>query len=182
MLMRDACQGLLGDWQFCIRLVCRQAESRMLPSPGKRLQGCERDGCPRPATPSLPIPEAGRAWGRPIPSSSPSHPRGWRCAAPPLRQRRHAGLPVAGTRGEPWGRVGSSHLLDVEQQQQLQRLHGWQERCEENAQPGRDGGRRARPGREPRGSRWWAALGAAAGPWCRLRPGFRKARSRRTLP
>lgn len=60
VLMCDACQGLLGDWQFCIRLVCRQgAESHTLPSPGKRPQECKRDSCPHPAIPPLRPPGAG---------------------------------------------------------------------------------------------------------------------------
>lgn len=43
---------------------------------------------------------------------------------------------------DTWGAAGQrgcSHLFDIEQQQQLQRLHSRQERCEENAQPEREG-------------------------------------------
>lgn len=44
--------------------------------------------------------------------------------------------------------MGESHLFDIEQQQQLQHLHSWQERSKENAQPGRRG-KMSLPGSEP---------------------------------
>lgn len=46
-----------------------------------------------------------------------------------------------------------SHLFDVEEQQQLQHLHCWQEWCKENAEPGR-GGERERDAELPRRVIW----------------------------
>lgn len=67
VFMCDACQGLLGDWQFCIRLVCRQgAESGVLPPPGKRPHATSHPSHP---------PGAERVGGHPVPSNTPSLPR-----------------------------------------------------------------------------------------------------------
>lgn len=141
VLMRDACQGLRGHWQFHIRLVCGQRVPRVLPSPGKRPQ--EREGQLPPPTPPLPARRT-QLW------------QGLSAAG--------CSVAVVGTQGELWG-GGSSHLLDVEQQQQLQRLHGRQERCEENTQPGREGKRSSPRVWAPRGAE--RGVGQGTGTGCR---------------
>lgn len=96
------------------------------------------------------------------------------------RAQRHCRAAHHRDAGELGG--GSSNLFDIEQQQQLQHLHSRQEWCEENAEPRRERGRRARPGSEPRGSGRWAELGAAAGHRRQLPSGFCKAKSKHTTP
>lgn len=128
VLMREACQGLLGDRQFRSRLVCGEGAV----SPGCQLLRAV------PAVPSL-LPTGASpvrsgpccAQGLAQPHRDEAAPCGTAAAAQADRaQCHHSSTPrrVSG--------LGESHLFDIEQQQQLQHLHSWQEWSKENAQPG----------------------------------------------
>lgn len=84
--------------------------------------------------------------------------------APLLQQRltEHSATAVS-SHGELQG-VRESHLFDIEQQQQLQHLHSWQERSEENAQPG-SREKMSLPRSEPQGTQWWAQPQHPQGSW-----------------
>lgn len=121
-----------------------------------------------PAVPSLPPTGSQASSGTSCPQKPPLSPTSTRpLHVAPLLQQRLMVTGHSATAVSPHGELqgwGESHLFDIEQQQQLQHLHSWQERSEENAQPG-SRGEMSLPGPEPQGRQRWAQLQHPQGSW-----------------
>lgn len=113
VLMRDACQGLLGDWQFCIRLVCRQGAVLHADISWEAVPGDQAGQLPPSRCPIPPIHwELSELRDTLSLATPPPFPQGRHCslhgAAPLLHatvagRSVTAGLPVVRMQGELWG-------------------------------------------------------------------------------
>lgn len=128
-----------------------------LPTPGEQSTPC----CPLPPTHWEPS-ELRDILSPETPTQSHQHEAA-SCGTTAAAEADGDSVTAVSPHGELQG-WGESHLFDIEQQQQLQHLHSWQERSEENAQPG-SRGKTSLSGSEPHRRQWCAQLQHPQGSW-----------------